>query len=145
MVIIAPIDQSSRAHGVVEEGAKLAEAFDDPLHVVHVLTRSKFVDLGRTAIEKEGKTVNIDEVRTTAREIAEDTIESVGVDATPVGLMGSPKDQILEYATENDARYIVLGPRRRSPTGKAVFGSVSQSILLGSNCPVVTLIQDTDR
>ena len=39
-------------------------------------------------------------------------------------------------ADEVDADMIVLGGRGRSPAGKALFGSTTQEVLLGSPCPV---------
>jgi len=49
MTIVAAVDRSSHASRVVEEAVTLANAFDDSVHVVHVLSRSKFVEMeGRT-------------------------------------------------------------------------------------------------
>nr|WP_268762303.1 universal stress protein [Halorubrum saccharovorum] len=47
----------------------------------------------------------------------------------------------MRYADERDARYIVVSPRRRSKTGKVLFGSVAQSILLNATTPVVSTIE----
>jgi nucleotide-binding universal stress UspA family protein len=58
-----------------------------------------------------------------------------------VGLTGEPAARIVTYTVDEDARYAVLCPRKRSPTGKALFGSVGQSVLLNANCPVVTTIE----
>lgn len=48
----------------------------------------------------------------------------------------APADAILQAAEENDAEIIVVGVRRRSPVGKALLGSTSQSILLDADCVV---------
>ena len=138
MIILAPVDRSKKGKHVLREAAALAEAFDAELHALHVLRRSDFVDLERTSVKETGKAIDIDEVKRTATEIAEEAAAGLDIEATFVGRMGDPTDVILNYAEENDARYIVLGPRKRSPTGKAIFGSVSQSVLLDSACPVVT-------
>ncbi|APW97804.1 universal stress protein UspA [Halobiforma lacisalsi AJ5] len=53
---------------------------------------------------------------------------------------GDPAETILEVADEIDADFIVMSGRERSPTGKALFGSVMQSVLLSADCPVVSAI-----
>ena len=142
MIILAPVDRSEKGKHVLQEASALAEAFDAELHALHVLRRSDFVDLERTSVKETGKAADIDEVKQTAKEIAEEAAADIDIEATFVGRMGDPTDVILKYAEDNDARYIVLGPRKRSPTGKAIFGSVSQSVLLDSACPVVTTMVD---
>lgn len=145
MVILAPVDGSEKAKDVLNEAAALARAFDEQVHVLHVLSRSDFVDLERTNVNKTGNVLDINEVKETAKEIAEEAAASLSSDTKTVGTMGEPKNEILRYATENDARYIVLGPRKRSPAGKAIFGSVSQSVLLNSTCPVVIVTHKRDE
>jgi len=47
-----------------------------------------------------------------------------------------PADAILDLTREHDADQVVMGSRKRSPTGKVIFGSVSQQVLLESPVPV---------
>lgn len=144
MTIVAAVDRSSRAASAVAEAAELAEAYGDDVHVVHVLTRAEFMELERTSVESSGQPVPMDEVRAVAREIAAEAAESAGVDAEAAGLVGTPADEVLRYAEEHDARYVVLAGRKRSPAGKAIFGSVAQDVLLGADRPVVTAIGDAE-
>lgn len=141
MVIIAAVDRSDRAPDVTQQAEALAEAFDDTIHVVHVLTELKFVQLERTNLDRTGEVLDMDEVRSVAAEIAEEAASQLTVSAQSVGLVGDPADQIVEYASEHDARYIVVSGRKRSPAGKAIFGSVAQSTLLNATCPVVISIR----
>ena len=46
-------------------------------------------------------------------------------------------DAILSHADEHDVDSLVLGGRKRSPAGKALFGSVTQSVILDTERPVV--------
>lgn len=48
-------------------------------------------------------------------------------------------DEILKAADDVDAELIVVGLQRRSPVGKALLGSNAQRIMLGANCPVLSL------
>ncbi|THE66213.1 universal stress protein [Salinadaptatus halalkaliphilus] len=138
MVVIAAVDRSARSSGVVERGAELADAFEDELHVVHVLSVAEFRDIQLSTVEDSTTQIDVDRVESVAAEQAADAAEAVDRPSQAVGLVGDPSNVLLEYAEEVDARYVVLGPRRRSPAGKAVFGSTSQSVILNAPCPVVT-------
>lgn len=140
MAIVAAIDRSERATNVIKEASVLAEAFDETLHVTHVLSQSEFIDLERTSVDDSGKPLDMDQVRTVAQNIAEEMVIDLNISVETVGLVGRPAIQIIDYANKQNARYIVVGPRKRSPAGKAVFGSTSQSILLNADCPVLMII-----
>jgi len=139
MVIIAAVDRSERAKKAVREAAVLAEQFGDVVHVVHVLSQSEFVDLEQTEVQKTGRAIDMDRIRDHAAKLAKRATEDVETDAALeyVGLVGNAADKVLGYAADNDARYVVVGPRKKSPTGKVLFGSTSQEILLNADCPVV--------
>ncbi|WP_089827772.1 universal stress protein [Halogranum amylolyticum] len=52
------------------------------------------------------------------------------------GAVGDPGEGLVALTNELDADRVIISGRRRSPTGKALFGSVTQSVLLNSPCPV---------
>lgn len=54
-----------------------------------------------------------------------------------------PADAILDQARDHDIDQIVMGSRKRSPTGKVIFGSVSQQVLLESPVPVTIVGADS--
>lgn len=143
MAIVAAVDRSEQGRRVVEEARTLADAFGDELHVVHVLGQSEFVDLERTNVEQTGQAVEMDRVKEVAADIAAESADGTD-DAVMVGLVGDAADEIVRYSSEHDARYVVIGGRKRSPVGKAIFGSVTQSVLLNADRPVVTVITEED-
>jgi nucleotide-binding universal stress UspA family protein len=138
MVVVAAVDRSEEANRVVAEAATLAEAFDDSFHIVHVISRSEFAEPGQ-AQSKDGQTADLDEIRKTAAEFAKKAAEGIAIPYEAVGLIGKAAEEINKYADKDDARYVVIGGRARSPAGKAIFGSVSQDILLNSSQPVLTI------
>jgi nucleotide-binding universal stress UspA family protein len=50
-----------------------------------------------------------------------------------------PVSDVLDTATELNAELIVIGIRKRTPVGKLVLGSHSQSILLEASIPVLAV------
>jgi len=59
--------------------------------------------------------------------------QSVGVD------VGS---EIVRAAEESHAELVVIGIRTRSPVGKALMGSVAQTVIMDAPCPVLTVRPD---
>lgn len=140
MVIVAAVDQSADEHLVVEEAAVLAERFKEPLHVVHVMTQLEFVERQRDRSEQTGQGIEMSEIRETAKQQAKAVANQAHIDAfDPVGLVGDTASQIILYARQHGARYIVIGGRRRSRLGDAVFGRPGRKILRQSDQPVLTV------
>lgn len=73
---------------------------------------------------------------------AHDRLAEAGVQTTVRHEQGEPDKQIVSVAQEVDAELIVMSGRKRSPSGKAVFGSVTQSVLLSADIPVTVLMHD---
>lgn len=141
MVIVAAVDRSDRSEAVIDEAVRLAKAFGEPVHVVHALSESEFVDLELTATEETGRALSMDRVKEFAEERAARAAADMAVEHEAVGLVGNAAKEVVAYAEEVDASYIVVAPRKRSPAGKAIFGSVAQSILLDADRPVVTTVR----
>ncbi|SEH64082.1 Nucleotide-binding universal stress protein, UspA family [Halopenitus malekzadehii] len=139
--VLACVDRSQRSREVVREGAILADALGVDLHVAHVLSKGEFVDLERESYENTGQTIELDDMKRVAATFASEAIEDVGVEAQPVGLVGDPAHELKSYADESGASYFVVTSRRRSSVGKAIFGSVAQSLILSAELPVF-LVKD---
>jgi len=48
-------------------------------------------------------------------------------------------EQVVELVDQLGADLLVIGARRRSPVGKALLGSVAQTIILQANVPVLVV------
>ncbi|MFB6150247.1 MAG: universal stress protein [Haloarculaceae archaeon] len=142
MTILVATDESPGPSRAVRVGYDLASAFDDPLLVVHVVPDDFSalaydhdqldVERGLDAAEKR------EQAAAFAKSVADRTLDDPDDRVEAAGRVGAPVQEILAAADEADARYLVVGGTQRSPTGKAVFGSTTQSLLLRSDRPVVT-------
>jgi nucleotide-binding universal stress UspA family protein len=68
---------------------------------------------------------------------AREHLEDNGIEVTLLEDSQDAAESIVKHADSYDVDAIVLGGRKRSPAGKALFGSVTQSVLLNTDRPVV--------
>lgn len=89
----------------------------------------------------EGGRINIEEYSDMPESASQalQYLEAEGIKARAEQRSGDPAEEIVRAAREEDADQIVLGGRKRSPVGKAVFGSVVQDIILDADRPVLTI------
>jgi nucleotide-binding universal stress UspA family protein len=57
----------------------------------------------------------------------------------PVAGQGEVAEAVLRTAGEAGAELLVIGARRRSPVGKFLLGSVTQTIILDADMPVMVV------
>ncbi|WP_276273082.1 universal stress protein [Haloarcula litorea] len=122
--VVAGIDESTdRAREIA------TEIVDIPMDAsqVRVTLLHDFQD------NPEGATV--EQVASVRR--AREILEEAGIEVSLSESSGRPADAILELADEEDADMIVVAGRKRTPTGKVLFGSVTQSVILGTERPVL--------
>ncbi|KYH24745.1 universal stress protein family protein [Halalkalicoccus paucihalophilus] len=138
MVIVAAISDSEQSRDIAARADELAQAFDDELALIHVIEETEYTRI----VEKQSNTreTGAGSVEDNAAAQAADGLDEViSTDYDVIGRVGNPGKKVVEYADEVDARYVVVGGRARSPVGKALFGSVTQSILLNTERPAVTV------
>ncbi|MEF8841992.1 MAG: universal stress protein [Haloarculaceae archaeon] len=148
MSIVAAVDGGTLDDPVVATGYDLAEAYGETLYLLHVVPEEEFEahleeieELDREA--DYSLTQEENSARRLARDVLEGSLDEYDTETVePLGRVGDPTEELLAVARELDARYVVVGGRRRSPVGKALFGSTTQEVLLESDRPVVTVMRD---
>jgi nucleotide-binding universal stress UspA family protein len=67
---------------------------------------------------------------------ARERLDDAGFSVTVRSAHSPPEEGIIDLAERADVDHIVLGGRKRSPAGKALFGSVTQNVILNTELPV---------
>lgn len=70
-------------------------------------------------------------------------LEENAIDYESRATTGTNGEGIVEIAKNVNADRIIVGGRQRSPTGKAIFGSTAQEVMLNAPCPI-TFIRNQD-
>ncbi len=127
MTIVVGYVPTPEGEAALAAGIREAALREEPLHVVNTsrgdsLVDSRFASADslaavRTTLEQSGVVFEIDQ-------------QVGGHEAS---------DELVAVADRLKASLIVIGLRRRTPTGKLITGSQAQRILLDANCPVLAV------
>jgi len=146
MTILVVVDSDEDVEETITVAADMAQAYGDELIALNVISNDEFLkeQQGKTSIA-DVEPEPIERYESEAAERAKVLVERALGDRANVTYMGrvaNPADGIVEAGREVDARFIVIGARRRSPVGKAIFGSTIQSVLLNADRSVVTVMEE---
>lgn len=67
---------------------------------------------------------------------ASTALQEANVECEVRGVIGEPGEAFVNLAESIDADLLYIQGRGRNPTGKALFGSTAQTVLLNAPCPV---------
>lgn len=118
----------------------VTEIEDDDVEVVvlHVFDDNEVASTHANLNDPE--TLSLDELamRKNGVDAAQDVLSADGLEATPCGVREDEQtaDAIIEMAESVGADRVYLYGRKRSPAGKAVFGSTIQRVILNATVPV---------
>jgi nucleotide-binding universal stress UspA family protein len=133
---VALAHQASSPIGRValREAARQAQLRSTNLAVIHVV---ESVDLDVTDAHRAGLGDQIEKALT-----------ENGMSEVPWDLQLTPGNNqdiaeiVLGFATQVHADILVIGARRRSPVGKLLLGSVTQTIILDADIPVIVVKEE---
>lgn len=127
-----------RAEQLGDAVADVADPTDADVVLLHVFTRAEYDDVVDKLDYGDVGTDEADDVahrRSVVRDVSA-VHEDRGVDVTVRGEVGPHGESIVETAEDVGADLVYVGGRKRSPAGKAVFGSTAQEVLLNAPAPV---------
>ncbi|THE66315.1 universal stress protein [Salinadaptatus halalkaliphilus] len=143
LLAVGPSD-ADRSDELAEAVLEVASPADATVILAHVFTDDEYDDvIARLEFDADDE-IEPDEVaarHSTIRDL-EGSFDEHDLDYEIRGAVGDHGTAIVDLANEADADRVVVGGRRRSPTGKAVFGSTAQEVLLSAPCPATFVRSD---
>lgn len=145
--ILLPVgpDDDRRIDRLAHTAAETAGMLQTTVTVLHVITHQRTDGTGDDveAPSSQELVERVDPVQDLMAAL-ETPLRNWGTTMTVEARVGaSVSAEIVAAAAERDAKRIIVGGRRRTPAGKAIFGSTAQEILLDAPCPV-TFVRDAD-
>jgi nucleotide-binding universal stress UspA family protein len=140
--IVVGTDGSPTASLAVNEAARLAKAFDAPLHVVSAFRTVAAAAIAATAAQPAAAMVIGDwtvDVRAAVEEQLEQVaaqLSTAGIESATYALAGDPVDAILDVAEQQKADLIVVG-NKGMQGARRVLGSVPNSVAHKAACTVL--------
>ena len=132
-VAVAHQAASSSRTIALHEAAREAGVRGTDLAVLHVVEN---LDLD---VEDAYRSSLADEITTALREVG---TPDVSWELHLATAEADVAETILGLASSVDAELLIIGARRRSPVGKALLGSVTQSLILEAELPVLVVKGD---
>ncbi len=143
LLAIGPNDKN-RVDALAATVEDVAGPADAAVTLVHVFTDEEYEEAVSGLDFDDPTDAGPDDVaarHSAVREIV-DRLQEAGLKVEVRGNVGPHGEGIVDVAGGIDADMIVVGGRKRSPTGKAVFGSTAQEVMLEAPCPVTFVRAD---
>lgn len=144
------VDSNEKVTELVTEASELAMGVDASLTLLHVTSESDY-EQDRKAMEgvvgAEDVSYDVERAAEGARQFARDLGEELlgaDTDFEPLGAVGSTAEEVLRTARDEGCDHIFVAGRRRSPSGKAIFGDTAQRVILNFGGPVTVMTGTQD-
>lgn len=139
----APDD--ARVETLVDAVMDISASNEFAVIVAYIFDKDSHNETIKQVVGAEGEHVEPDELasRMSVVRTITDRLEAASIDVETRAAPGTNGDGIVDIAEDVDADRVLIGGRRRSPAGKALFGSTVQTVLFNAPCPV-TFVRDQD-
>jgi nucleotide-binding universal stress UspA family protein len=136
VLVAVGADDADRVDSLAEAVRDVAGPTGAAVVIAHAFTEEQFAEyIERMDFDGSADPDDVAARHRTVRELR-DAFDGSGIDIAVRGGVGEHGATVVEIAESVGADMVFVGGRRRSPTGKAVFGSTAQEVMLGAPCPV---------
>ena len=127
MTIVVGYVPTPEGDAALQAAVDEARLREQPLHVVNTSRGDSLVDTNFASVDALAAV----RARLDAAGVVYEIDQHVG--------RSDASDEVVDAADRVKASLIVIGLRRRTPTGKLITGSQAQRILLDAHCPVLAV------
>lgn len=144
------VTDSARSDRILREAGELAASNGTELVLLSVTPTEEYEDTHEAvaSIGSSDLVYTIEQAEESATRkltrAATEAFEGLDVDYHTKAVFGREIDSILDVAEAYDCDHLFIAGRRRSPTGKALFGDLTQQVLLSFDGPVTVLLGDEE-
>lgn len=141
LVAVGPGD-ADRLEALAAAVTEVAEPTGARVVLLHVFGEDDFENVRDQLGQSEPNPTAAARRQKTVRDLT-DAFDDASVQYDVRGRVGERADAIVAEAEDVAADRVFVAGRARSPTGKAVFGSTAQSVMLTAPCPTTFVRKDT--
>lgn len=144
---LAVVEASESAKRLVREAGELASGVGAELVLLYVSSEEEYnetrqaladiSDIDRTYTSGEA----LDGARQFAADIGDEMLDGLDVEYEAVGALGETETRILAKADAHGCDHLFIAGEKRSPTGKALFGDLTQSVILNFDGAVTVVTE----
>ena len=152
--ILLAVDSSKESRAAARDAARISAATGSELHVLFVWETAPLVSYMPYQGPEDWEVSEdfLERYRKKARAFVRREVELIEAEGGVVKeahiALGDPEKEIVKAGEELDVGLIVLGSRGLSAVGRALLGSVSDSVVRHAHCPVLVVrsgAQQTDE
>ncbi|UIO98867.1 universal stress protein [Halobaculum sp. CBA1158] len=144
---LAVVGPTETAKALTREAGELAAGVDAELTLLHVTDEDVYdeerEELARISRGDSTYSVGqaVEGARSYASDIGREVLSDVDIDYDAVGTVGDRAETVLAEADRRGCDHLFVAGRKRSPTGKALFGDDTQKIILDAEMAVTVITE----
>ena len=140
--LLVPVDYCRNSEAAMAYAVSLAREHSTEIHLVHVYEPTfAYVDEGAGVVPLPVvPPADLNEARARLERIK----PTEDVKFRREFLVGSPVNELVDYANKNAIDLIVMGTHGRTGLSRLLMGSVAEGVMRRSGCPVLTVRQPVE-